>query len=88
MRPPRHRIAHHAVDADAGEHRRGNREESEQERAEALTRDRLGRERGQRVDARNRDVAIDCSHLPAQQPGERRRFPRARIAIVNVPQLF
>src|SRR3712207_8758769 len=37
----RHRVAHHAVDADRGEQHRQRREEPEQRDVEALRRDRL-----------------------------------------------
>ena len=59
----RHDVVHHAVNADAGEQHRRSRKHCEQERAETLWRDRLGRERFECRDACHRDVGIQLPYL-------------------------
>ena len=73
MRALRDRVAHHAVDADAGEHQRDDREATEQHQVQALRGNRIGTQLLHGVEVKNRLIGIDRQHLLAHRRGEAHR---------------
>ena len=72
-------IVHDAVDADPRQQHGGRREDTEQQRTEAVRRDGVGGQRFQRRDIGDGNVRIEARDFAAQRLGEASRDSRARV---------
>ena len=69
----RHRVRHHAEDADDGEHQREAGEAAEKDDVEARLRNGFGHELLHRAQARHRHVRIELVDALFHRPGQRQR---------------